>query len=40
MQYKAAIVGQKIKAENGVQQAVAEIENFFGNKKLSKALGG
>jgi UDP:flavonoid glycosyltransferase YjiC (YdhE family) len=33
MNEKAAIVGRKIKAEKGIQQTVAEIENFFGSKK-------
>jgi hypothetical protein len=33
MNEKAAIVGRKIKAEKGIQQTVATIENFFGSKK-------
>jgi UDP:flavonoid glycosyltransferase YjiC (YdhE family) len=32
MNHNAAMVGQKIKAENGVQQAVSEIERFFHNR--------
>ena len=40
MKQRAAVVGQKIKAENGVQQAVAEIENFFHIKRVNKVLGG
>ncbi len=40
MQHKAAVIGQKIKAENGVQQAVSLIENFFHIKQVNKALGG
>jgi UDP:flavonoid glycosyltransferase YjiC (YdhE family) len=40
MKQMAAVVGQKIKAENGVQQAVAEIEKFFHIKQVNKALGG
>jgi UDP:flavonoid glycosyltransferase YjiC (YdhE family) len=34
MNEKAAIVGRKIKAEKGIQQAVAEIENFLGTNML------
>lgn len=40
MKQMAAIVGQKINAENGIQQAVAEIENFFDIKRVNKVLGG
>ncbi|MFZ0548815.1 MAG: glycosyltransferase [Candidatus Promineifilaceae bacterium] len=40
MKQMAAIVGQKIKAENGVRQAVAEIEQFFHVKQVNQVLGG
>jgi UDP:flavonoid glycosyltransferase YjiC (YdhE family) len=40
MQHKAVMIGQKIKAENGVQQAVTEIEKFFHINQVTNALGG
>lgn len=40
MQNRAALIGQKIKAENGVQQAVTEIENFFHINRVNFTLGG
>jgi sterol 3beta-glucosyltransferase len=40
MNRMAALVGQRIKAENGVQQAVAEIEKFFRYSGNNQALGG
>lgn len=39
MQQQAAVIGQRIKAENGVRQAVAEIENFLCNKHVNKTVG-